>query len=226
MDFLEGFVELVQEIDGLIVFASIIWGAAICFFGYRIFRIVIAIIGFLVGAAVAGTLGLAWFHGETLPMIVVALVGGFVGAALATLLYFVGVFLLGAAGGALIGTLLSAQIGAGLEPIIVIILAIIGGIVAIILQKLIIIVCTSFGGSWSVVSGVFHFTENEPNVSYYLERFFEDPETLLDFVQGTVSRSYIALACWILLGICGVAVQYKTSWGKEIHPKRSKSDGA
>ncbi len=66
MDFLEGFVETVEEIDNLIVFASIIWGAVICFFGYRIFRIVIAIIGFFVGGTVTGALGFGWFDGKTL----------------------------------------------------------------------------------------------------------------------------------------------------------------
>jgi len=217
MSYLEGIMELGWEIDILIVLGLMIWGAVICFLGYRIFRIVLAVVGFFVGAGIAGAIGLGLFPGETLPVIVIGLLGGTVGAGLVIITYFVGIFLLGAAAAVLIGTLASAQSAGSLEPVIVAILAVIGGVIAIILQKPMIIVCTSFGGSWSIVSGISRLVEGDVEASGFLGRFFENPEGLLLLLLERVTQSYTTLALCVVLGICGVVVQYKTTWGRQLH---------
>ena len=53
-------------------------GTVACFFGYRLFRIVLAISGFIVGAMVASSI---FGMSDTGPMLVAALVGGLAGAA-------------------------------------------------------------------------------------------------------------------------------------------------
>src|SRR5688500_17965792 len=83
----------------------LIGGTVACFFGYRLFRIVLAIFGFIVGAfAASSVFGVS----DTGPMIVAAVVGGLIGAGLLIAAYFVGVALVGAALGAVTANLMFA----------------------------------------------------------------------------------------------------------------------
>ncbi len=52
-------------------------GIVSCFFGYRLFRIVLAIFGFILGALAASSV---FGVSDTGPMIVAAIVGGLIGA--------------------------------------------------------------------------------------------------------------------------------------------------
>src|SRR5688500_15555742 len=80
-------------------------GIVACFFGYRLFRIVLAIFGFIVGALVASSI---FGASDTGPMIAAAIVGGLAGAGILIAAYFVGVAIVGAVLGALIANLLFA----------------------------------------------------------------------------------------------------------------------
>src|SRR5689334_1412138 len=77
----------------------IIGGAISCFAGYRFFRIVLAIYGFILGAMMASSM---MGVGNSIGMLVAALVGGIVGAVVLVLAYFVGIALVGAGLGALL----------------------------------------------------------------------------------------------------------------------------
>ena len=74
-------------------------GLLSCFAGYRVFRVVLGIYGFVLGALLASSL---MGTDQTVYMIVAALVGGVVGALILIGAYFVGVALIGAGFGALI----------------------------------------------------------------------------------------------------------------------------
>src|SRR5262249_14808450 len=68
-------------------------GAVACFAGYRLFRVILAIYGFILGAMLASSLmGIT----NTSGMIVAALVGGLTGALLLTFAYYVAIGILGA----------------------------------------------------------------------------------------------------------------------------------
>ena len=73
-------------------------GAVSCFFGYRSFRIVLAIFGFIIGALIPSSFPAM---SSTWAMLAVALVGGLIGAGVLFAAYFVGVALVGAG---LVGT--------------------------------------------------------------------------------------------------------------------------
>src|SRR5262249_16315848 len=77
----------------------IVGGAIACFAGYRFFRIVLAIYGFILGALMASSM---MGVGNGVGMIVAALIGGLIGAVVLVLAYFVGIALVGAGVGALI----------------------------------------------------------------------------------------------------------------------------
>src|SRR3954463_9142204 len=81
-------------------------GALACFAGYRLFKLVLGIYGFLIGAAFASSMVAP---SNTIGMLAAALVGGLVGAVILVLAYFVGVALVGAALGWLVLHIVWAQ---------------------------------------------------------------------------------------------------------------------
>src|SRR6478736_5727353 len=73
-------------------------GAVACFYGYRLFKVVLGVFGFIIGALAASSV---FGAADTTPMVIAAIVGGIAGASLLLAAYFVGVALVGAAlGGA------------------------------------------------------------------------------------------------------------------------------
>ena len=123
-----------------------------CFAGYRLFRVVLGDLR-LHPRRDAGELddGRQQHRG----MLVAALVGGIVGALILVFAYFVGIALVGAGLGALI-----AHVGVELRrrpairrALAVIVLALVGAIGAMVLQRYVIIVATAFGGAWTMIVG-------------------------------------------------------------------------
>src|SRR5262249_60745403 len=98
----------------------IVGGAIACFAGYRFFRIVLAIYGFILGALMASSM---MGVGNGVGMIVAALVGGIIGAVVLVLAYFVGIALVGAGLGALIAHELWYWIRPGDPPALIVIIA-------------------------------------------------------------------------------------------------------
>src|SRR5256885_17185348 len=84
----------------------VVGGALSCFAGYRLFRSVLAIYGFVVGWSLAGTV--ITVH-NTFGSVVVGLIGGVLGAVALVFAYFIAVGLIGAGLGAVV-----AHVGWGL----------------------------------------------------------------------------------------------------------------
>src|ERR1700674_5764005 len=75
---------------------AIVAGILTCFWGYRILKFSLAIIGFIVGAYGGWEIGLSFAHGSTGLVLLCAGIAGLIGAVLCLWVYFLGVFLLGA----------------------------------------------------------------------------------------------------------------------------------
>ena len=73
--------------------ALVLGGAVACFAGYRLFRVVLAIYGFIAGAMIASSM---MGSSNTIGMLIAALVGGLVGSVVMFFAYFVGIALIGA----------------------------------------------------------------------------------------------------------------------------------
>src|SRR5256885_3600358 len=130
----------------------IVGGAIACFAGYRFFRLVLAIYGFILGALMASSM---MGVNNGVGMIVAALVGGLIGAVVLVLAYFVGIALVGAGLGALIGHQVWYWIRPGDPPVLMVIAAaLVGAILAMVVQRYVIIVGTAFGGAWTMIIGV------------------------------------------------------------------------
>jgi hypothetical protein len=181
---------------------SIIFGIVACFFGYRIFRVVLSILGFIVGASI----GMALVGESTqTTQFLVALVGGLIGAVVMNALYFLGIVIAGALLGALLVNLLLAALGVEPNVVFLVVGAIVGGAVAVVLNKQMIILSTAFSGAAGVIYGLTLFI---PDLGGF------DP-------LGTLSRanqsqpSLVLLVAWIILGIAGVGAQYRASEAEE-----------
>jgi hypothetical protein len=125
-------------------------GIVSCFFGYRLFRIVLAIFGFILGALAASSV---FGVSDTGPMIVAAIVGGLIGAAILYAAYFVGVALIGAALGAAIANVVFSASSRDPHFLVVVFFSIAGAAASMYLQRYFIIVGTAFGGAWTLLVG-------------------------------------------------------------------------
>jgi len=125
-------------------------GLLTCFFGYRLFKVVLAVFGFIIGAIVASSV---FGSNDTTPMVIAGLVGGLVGATLLLAAYFVGVALIGAGIGALLVNLIWTQVEGDPHPFTVILFSVAGALLATWLQRYVIILATAFGGAWTLLVG-------------------------------------------------------------------------
>jgi len=128
----------------------VVGGLCSCFAGYRIFRVVLAFFGFVFGALFVSS---AMGTDQTMWMIGASLAGGLIGALILFAAYFVGVALIGAGIGAGLAMVLWAAVNRepGILPVIV--LAVLGAIGALWVQRHVIIVATAFAGAQTAVVG-------------------------------------------------------------------------
>ena len=182
-------------------------GVVSCFAGYRLFRVVLGIFGFIVGwLSVSSAMGTE----QTIWMLLAAFGGGLLGALILVAAYFVGVALIGAGIGAGAASVIWASFGRepGLVPVIV--LAILGALGALALQRYVIIVATAFTGAQTIVVGAAALLGSR---------------AAADAAARTVYRVYPLdplpatqwdLAALLVLGIAGLVVQLAvTAKGKK-----------
>jgi hypothetical protein len=125
-------------------------GLLACFAGYRVFRVVLAIYGFILGALLASS-----FMGteQTLWMILTWVGGGIAGALILIVAYFAGVALLGAGIGAAAAHMIWAAFTAEPGVLVLILFSIAGALAALALQRYVIIIATAFGGAQTALVG-------------------------------------------------------------------------
>ena len=178
----------------------VLGGALACFAGHRLFRLVLAIYGFILGAMLASSLmGVT----NTVGMIAAALVGGVVGAVILVFAYFVGIGLVGAGFGALIANVGWGYVRSGDPPALtVIVLAILGAIGAMLLQRYVIVVATAFGGAWTIIVGglALEGDRSAARVAAVGDAWILYPLT------PAPGKTWVPVA-WIVLGLIGTAVQ-------------------
>jgi Domain of unknown function (DUF4203) len=180
-------------------------GAIACFAGYRLFRVVLGIYGFILGAMIASSV---MGSSNTMGMLIGAVVGGIAGAAILMMAYFVGIGLVGAGLGVLIGQTAWSVVAGGEPPVVaVIVVALAGAIGAMMLQRYVIIVGTAFGGAWTMVVGATNVMAMRGLVqgASATEVWILYPTTL--------PAERWAPAAWIALGLMGLAAQMMTTSG-------------
>ncbi len=177
----------------------VLGGALSCFAGYRLFRVVLAIYGFILGGSIASsTLAATNATGQVLAWIV----GGLAGGVILVLAYFVGIALIGAGLGALVAHVGWTYFGTAADPpaALVIVLAILGAIGAMVLQRYVIVVATAFGGAWTLLLGVAAMLEQQTGAPRSADVWVMYPTTV------PADARWLPIA-WFVLGVFGTAVQ-------------------
>jgi hypothetical protein len=183
----------------------LVGGLCSCLAGYRIFRFVLAFFGFVFGALFVGA---AMGSDQTLWMIGASLLGGLVGALILFAAYFVGVALIGAGIGAGLAMVLWAAVDRepGIWPVII--LAVIGAVGALAVQRHVIIVATAFAGAQTAVIGAAELVARRSADTASRQMFHVYP---LDPLPNTRSD----LIAFVVLGIFGLVVQLRTTTAKK-----------
>lgn len=199
-------------------------GVAMCFFGYPLLRVALGLGGFACGAAVAAYL--AWRHtappgvveavtrypeiaeevlaalDETV-VLVWAVCGGIAGAVLSVLLEQVGIFVVGGLLGVLLANATMTRLEMDIYLISVAILALIGGVLALLLRRTVIILSTSYNGAGALMFGI-----------YALLKGFAPAEAFGE-LRAFNHDAYVLLGCVVILGSIGAFVQFSVLPGPE-----------
>lgn len=174
-------------------------GLLACFAGYRVFRVVLGIYGFILGALVASS---AMGTDHTLWMVLAAIVGGLVGALILIFAYFVGVALIGAGIGAFVANVIWAAFGREPGIFVVILLAIAGALGALALQRYVIVAATAFGGAWTAIVGGLALAGDR-----VAARAAARNDVWLAYPFSPAPGQRWIILAWIVLGLIGLIVQ-------------------
>ena len=190
-------------------------GIVACFFGYRLFRIVLAVAGFILGAGAASSV---FGVSDTGPMIIAALVGGLIGAAILFAAYFVGVALIGAALGAAVAHLAFSASDRDPHFLVVVFLSIAGAAASMYLQRYFIIVGTAFGGAWTLLVGALALVGDRVPIAAARDVWVVYP---LDPAPG---ERWVPIA-WLAVSAIGAWVQLGYTGGESGRVGRRRKKG-
>lgn len=196
------------EATVLIALVSLVFGLLNCFFGYRIFRFMLGVYGFFLGAiagfAFVGTVA----AGQTLWLLLGSVIGGLLGAVLMFVFYFIGVFFIGALAGALLTDVVALSFGVSPPLLVLVVVALVAGIAALFFQRFGVILATALGGAWAAVGGVF---------SAISGRGLDLRQV---FARASEHRAglalWLVLVLWLVLAAAGTVIQFRTTAEEEV----------
>lgn len=191
-----------NNLEIFILILGIAIGSLQCFFGYRTFKIMLFATGFLLGFW-AGTASYGQPAHNGLYTFILGIAGGILGAALMGALYFVGLFILGASFGGILGVALYTLFQSSPQPLILGVLGLILGFLTVKFQKFMIILVTAFEGAWLMVVGI----------ALLLQLGFISPDPYYFFYPVSI-RTEILFPVWLFLALAGFMYQYKRHYLK------------
>ena len=182
-------------------------GVISCFFGYRLFRTVLAIFGFVLGGMLASSV---FGVSNTTMMLVAWVLGGLVGAFILIFAYFLGVALAGAAIGAAVANVMFSIGNRDPRALVVILFSITGAIAAMYLQRYFIIVFTAFGGAWTMIVGAMALVGDRTA----LKAATSGDVWVAYPLNPAPGQRWVPIA-WIVLSLIGAAVQVGITGGEK-----------
>jgi len=198
-----------MEIIFLAFFALLI-GAVLCFWGYRVFLVMLPIFGFFAGfwlgaeamALIFGTGFLA-----TVSSWVVGFIAGLLVAVLSYLFYMVGIAIVAAGFGAALGSGFMAAIGieTGILALLVAIVAalVVAGLTLVFnLQKYVIIAITALGGANAMLLGP---------LLLFGRVSLDNLTRAGSAIRPILQDSWFWLIVWLVVAIAGIVVQIRAN---------------
>jgi hypothetical protein len=185
----------------------LIGGIVACFFGYRLFRIVLAFAGFMLGGFAASSI---FGMSDTVSMVLAFVVGGLIGAGILIAAYFVGVALIGAGLGAAAANMFFATSDRDPHFLAIVFLSIAGATAAMYLQRYFIIVGTGFGGAWTMIVGAMAALGNRAA----LDAAASGNVWVAYPMNPAPGQRWVPIA-WLALGAIGTGVQLGITGGEK-----------
>ncbi|MBS3820666.1 MAG: DUF4203 domain-containing protein [Planctomycetes bacterium] len=184
----------------------IAWGAILCLWGFRLFRVMLAVYGFLFGAATLGMVGQTF--GGSYGAAGGAVAGGVAGAILSYFFMYIWVFLLGAACG--VGMMLATGLaGTWVLWLLMFAMGLLFGVLALRHVRALTVVLTSVAGAGQIVWGVM------------LVLGVEVTEDLLAAndahgrIASLFAKYHLAVVCWFAVAVLSATWQYTMSCRQE-----------
>lgn len=174
-------------------------GLLSCFAGYRLFRVVLAVAGFVMGALVATS-----FMGTTSmwALTVAAVVGGLVGAVVMVAAYFMGVGLIGAGLAAFALNLGWRFVGGDPPTWLLVVVCVIAALAALSIVRWVVIVGTAIAGAWTLIVAASALMGDEAAM-----RAATEGDVWILYPIGPTGAEMWQLALWFGLTVAGVVVQ-------------------
>lgn len=205
---------------GISAALAILVGAAVCFFGFRLMRPTMFLCGFLVGGFLCASAANFVFKDksyEATAWWVALCVGGCLLGSLVLAIYSTGIFIVGAAGGVLLATMVNTSFGYKLFPndpntgllVLAILLGLLGGLLAFKLEKPVIVVATSLVGAVLAISGVGYFAKNFPDITDLQAQYATKDSTTGEWVYDMPTIWWAYVAGMLGLFVLGMLVQFK-----------------
>ncbi|KAJ1983749.1 hypothetical protein H4R34_001081 [Dimargaris verticillata] len=198
----------------------IVIGFLFCFFGRRLFKLVL----FLAGFCVVGLLVLlACFrirppHADettrTILYYVAGIIGGVIGGIACVCFWFVGLAFIGALGGFAVSVwLLSLKDGGLIEStwgrvLLVVLLVVAGMVIIFFLEKHVIIIATAIWGAYAMMVGIDSFAHT--GYRQHLSAIFGGDTAAIYHTSGKV---YAMIGSTVALAAIGIIVQYRSFHG-------------
>jgi hypothetical protein len=177
---------------GMLVLA----GAVYCFAGYRIFRFILALTGFLFAGASAAFLA-GWLAGGNLMVMVIAVVlGGICGAMALYFLYRTGVFFLGGTAAGLTAWQIFASRPEAWAPWAILGAGLAGGLIALLLERPVMTLATAAIGAWLLVCSLLLLL-----IDTRFGSWLNDPGNAVTVQRGVT-------AAWLALTAAGFFLQF------------------
>jgi hypothetical protein len=178
-------------------------GLLACFAGYRLFRFVLGIFGFIFGAFITTSMmGAA----STWALGVAAVVAGLVGAVLMVAAYFLGVGLIGAGLAALALNLGWRVVGGEPPTVLLVIVCVVGALLALSVVRYVAIAGTAIAGAWTTIVGVMSFTGDADAI-----RAASASDVWVFYPLAPLPDQWWLPVIWVGLAGAGVVVQLLTT---------------
>ena len=183
----------------------VVGGLLACFAGYRLFRFVLGLNGFIAGAFV--TTQIMAPSTSMWVLILAAIVGGLVGIVLMVAAYFLGVGLVGAGLAALGLNLVWHALRSSDPPtVVLVIVCVLGALAALSIQRYVVIFGTALSGAWTFIFGVMALRGDAA-----ASRAASAGDVWILYPLDPKPAGWWILAGWLVLALLGAVTQFATS---------------
>jgi uncharacterized protein DUF4203 len=182
----------------------IVIGLVMCFRGYRTFKVVLALLGVLTGAYAGMAAGLHVGNGNFWVGLGGCVALAALGGLLMFAMYLLAVFVLGAGLGVSIAAAATAQAGPEVQAVAIGVLALLGGILALVLQRVVITLATAFNGSLLATSSGWMIWRGISLAEASKAAAKGNSASLMQSQQ----EQFVILGIWLALGLIGAIAQF------------------